>query len=137
MRLKSEVDANQERGASGRPKGRALAMTMGVALVLGGCHSEGGEEAGSVDENFTLTDGSKFVVSAESNRVVLKTTLGDCSGCSLLEALERDSHNKIGSLDDLKGKKVFIHPIDEKAEDGAFLTVQALSEKADRLTLEG
>ena len=126
-------------------KARSLALVLmlfgagcaGCAGSSAGCSQPAADDADTSLGQLTVTDGAQFVVSAEPEKVVLKLSTGDCDSCKLLDALRRDSQNKIRSLDDLVGKAILIHPLEGKADDGAFMRVENISKRENFLTLEG
>ncbi len=110
-----------------------LLRVLGAASAAMGCADSSVDDASS-ESQLTLTDGAQFVVSAEATRVVLRKST---ENGNLLAALRRDSRDTIHSLQDLVGKAVLIHPLADKATDGAFMRVDAVTEQGNELRLDG
>lgn len=139
------------RSLAAGPKARRLALLASLAGATWSAFATGcatpDEDADQSTDRFTLANGSQFIVSVTtdnrdekakaSTTVVLETSTGDCSACDLLTSLQQDSNNKVKSLEDLKGKAILIHPVEGKAEEGAFMTVDQLQRSGTRLTLTG
>lgn len=106
-------------------RGFLLALVSAVATAAfgsTGCAAPTEEDASSsADSAYTVPNGAKYVVSANPQRVVLRK--------------EADGRTFPFAAEELVGKAILIHPIDEKTEQGVYAWVRRADERAGTFEL--